>query len=241
VSKLIKSLALANAAAVLVIGAARIDRPAGFWLLHPNWVIAALMVTALIPALQVGIRERGERGRRTAVERERRIEAFLAASLIHVARRAGADWETTGIQAFLIRRDWRRSQQVRAGKMRLGPVPSSGITWTEGKGIIGRCWATRAPQCADLESHFAPYLESTRAQWDALPVETRFGLTYEDFTRLRGKYGVVAAVPIIDARDSYVGCITADTPPLNGRPATLQIDEMVRSLASTAQLVRHVL
>jgi hypothetical protein len=241
VSKLIKLLAFVNAVAVLVIGAARLDRPPGFWGVHAGWVIGALMITALIPAVQVAIRERGEKGRRAAVERERKIEAFLAASLIHVARRAGADWETTGVQAFLIRRGWRRSQQVRAAKMRLGPVPSSGIIWTEGKGIIGRCWATRAPVCADLESHFAPYLGSSRTEWEALPAETRFGLTYEDFRRLAGKYGIVAAVPIIDARDTYVGCVTADTPPLNGKPGTLQLDEVLKSLASTAQLVRHVL
>ena len=241
VSKLIKFLAFANAAAVLVIGAARLDRPAGFWSLHPGLVLAALLITGLIPAFQVAIRERGEKGRRAAVERERKIEAFLAASLIHVARRAGADWETTGIQAFLIRRGWRRSHQVRVAKMRLGPVPSSGIDWTEGKGIIGRCWATRAPQCADLELHFAPYLSSTEEEWEALPAETRFGLTYQDFRRLAGKYGIVAAVPIIDGRDSYVGCVTADVPPLHGKPGTLQLDEVLRSLASTAQLVRHVL
>jgi hypothetical protein len=230
-----------NAVAVLMIGAARLDRPAGFWTQHAGWVIGALLVTVLIPVVQLLISERGEKARRSAVERERRVEAFLAASLIHVARRAGADWETTGIQAFLLRRRWWGSHQVRAARMRLGAVPSSGTIWTEGKGVIGRCWATGAPQCVDLESHFAPYLTATKEEWEALPAATRFGLTFEDFTRLGGKYGVVAAVPIIDAHDTYVGCVTADTPPLNGRPSTLQLNEVLRSLASTAQLVRHVL
>jgi hypothetical protein len=241
-SKLIKALAALNGAAVFAIGLARFGKPAGFWVERSAWILIALGVTAIVPLMQVMISEWGEKSRRSAIERARKIEAFLVASLIHLVRHAGADWENIGVQVFLVRRRLWRRHHVRAAKVRLGAVPSSGTDWTEGKGIIGLCWATRAQQCVDLASHFAPYLGCDKASWDALPDRIRFGLDFEDFTRLGGKYGVVAAVPIMDERDRYVGCVTADNPPsAAGTPNALDNEEVLKALATTAHLVQQVL
>jgi len=91
----------------------------------------SLAVTAAIPLLQYGISERGERARRKALEREQKLEVFLAACLVYVVRNAGADFEHTGIQAFMVRGRF-RPRHVRLAKVRLGAVPTSGIVWYAG-------------------------------------------------------------------------------------------------------------
>jgi hypothetical protein len=239
-SKLIRVFAVINGFAVIVMGAARLDWPTGFWTDRTLWIFIALVLTAIVPIVQVVVSERGEKARRLAMEREQKIETFLVASLVYAVRHAGADWVTTGIQAFVIKGWWRWRRHVRVAKVRLGAIPSSGIVWTEGKGVIGKCWETRTPQFENLHARFAPYQAFEKAEWDALPSADRFGLTYVDFQRLGHKYGVVAAVPIVDRRERYVGCVTADTPHEQAQ-AGLDREAVLDSLASTAQLVREVL
>jgi hypothetical protein len=239
VTNVIRLFAVLNGVAVVVIGAARLDWPKGFWIGRTPWVVGAVIVAGLVPIVQIVISERGEKARRVAIEREQRIEAFLVASLAYAVRHGGADWLNTGIQAFVVKGFW-RPRHVRAAKVRLGPIPSSGIVWTKGKGIIGRCWETRSPQFEDLHAQFAPYQTYDRSKWDALGPAERFGLTYDDFQRLGHKYGMVAAVPIVDRRERYIGCVTADTPHDQERGA-LKRNEALEALANTAQLVREVL
>lgn len=221
--------------AVLILGISRQNWPPGFWGNRAEWIVAALAVTAAIPLLQYAISDRGERGRRKAVEREQRIEVFLAACLVYVVRTAGADFEHTGIQAFVVRGRLRQ-KQVRLAKVRLGAVPTSGIVWYPDKGVVGRCWAARAAQYEDLETHFARYRDASQNEWETLPAAARFGLTYGDFQRLKDKYRIVAAAPIINRNDRYVGCITADMPQGDGARAISRA-AILASLATTAQLV----
>jgi hypothetical protein len=220
---------------VLILGTSRQNWPPGFWVDRAAWVVAALAVTAVIPLLQFGISERGERARRKRLEREQKIEVFLAACLVYVVRNAGADFEHTGIQVFVVRGRLRR-RQVRLAKVRLGAVPTSGIVWYPDKGVVGRCWSARAAQYEDLETHFAGYKHLSRLEWEALTAPARFGLTYDDFQCLKDKYRIVAAAPIIDRKDRYVGCITADTPQGEGSHAVARA-AILASLATTAQLV----
>jgi hypothetical protein len=239
VSKLIAATALLNSAAVLVLGAARQDWPAGFWTNRPAWTVAALIVTAVIPVWQYSLSERGERARRKALEREQKIEVFLAACLTYVVRNAGVDFEHTGIQAFVVRGRL-RPKQVRLAKVRLGAVPTSGIVWYADKGVVGKCWMERAAQYEDLERHFAGCKHLSRLEWGQLPPSIRFGLTYEDFQRVKDKYSIVAAAPIIDRHDRYVGCLTVDTPQEPGSKGVSRA-AILQSLATTAQLVSAAL
>lgn len=238
-SKLIRACAALNGIAVIAVGASRLDWPKGFWIGRTPWVLGALVVTGVVPIVLVVVSEYGEKARRLAIEREQKIETFLVASLVYAVRHAGADWLTTGIQTFVVKGFW-KPRHVRVAKVRLGPIPSSGIVWTKGKGVIGKCWETRTEQYEDLNARFAPYQAYDRAQWDALPATDRFGLTYDDFQRLGHKYGIVAAVPIVDRNERYIGCVTVDTPHDNDR-GRLQRAEVLGSLANTAQLVREVL
>lgn len=240
--KLIWSLAVVNALAVFALGASRMNWPSiEFWSGRAGWIISALALTAAVPLVQAIIAERGERRRRKAIEREQTVQTFLIASLIYVIRHAHADWENTGIQAFGVRGYHRWAHQVRLSKIRLGAIPSSGIRWTKGKGVIGRCWETRSPQYEDLSVHFAPYLDCAKEQWDALPAGTRFGLSFSDFQTQKGKYGIVAAVPMVDRKDKYIGCVTADMPPQVAGGKLPIREELLKSLAGTARLVAEVL
>lgn len=236
---LIWTLGVAGLLAGIGVGAARQQWPDGFWTKEKGALVMTLIVVAaLAPFVQTSIIELGERSKRKAVEQQQKLETFLTTALILMARN-GADWEMTGVQVFLVKRKGvvRREQQIRAAKVRLGPVPSSGVKWTKGKGVIGLCWETRAPQFEDLQKRFAPYRNFTAAQWEGMAPTNRFGLSFDDFQRLKGKYGIVAAVPIIDRADKYRGCVTADMPP--GK----QVDEdhTKNTLASTAKLVAEVI
>lgn len=236
----IVAVATLNAGAVVVLGLARQGWPSEqFWRNNEPWVIVALLVSASVPLVQAIIMERGERARRKAIEREQKIQLFLTTSLIYIVRHAGADWETTGIQAFEIRRRWKwgATYHQKAAVVRLAPIPPSGIKWTEGKGLIGRCWKTRTRQFTDLAAHFSDVQHLGPEDWRNLSDEKRYGLTFDDFQRVRGKYGIVAAVPIISRKEKYVGCITSDMPP--GRDIAKR--PVLESLATTAQLVREVL
>jgi hypothetical protein len=230
-------VALLSAIGVSAINGFRLDWPLGFWTQHQNWLIAAFVITAFAPIAQVFFVEIGERLRRKAVERERKIERFLSAALIQAVNH-GADWQNTGIQVFLLR-GWKwRKRHVRAAKVRIGAIPSSGVKWTKGKGIIGKCWETRMAASADLGSHFAPFLHSSKPRWEALSSDTRYGLSFEDFQRLGAKYGWVAAVPIIDGNDKYLGCVSVDTPP---QAQLVNETEVLKSLTLTASVVQVVL
>jgi hypothetical protein len=232
----------ANAIAVMVVGLARQDIPAGFWTAQREWwIVGALMTTAVVPFLQFLFTDRGEKARRRALERERRINAILAGALVQAVKRAGADWEQTGLQAFAVRkRRLHRDDQTRVGKVRLSSLASSGVRWTKGKGVIGRCWERQRHHVADLQSHFQQYLDWDEARWNTLAHDVRYGLAFDEFEKMKDKYGVVAAVPVVDRRDQYIGCVTADFPP--GAPsAAINRDELLGVLAGAAVLVGQIL
>jgi hypothetical protein len=199
--------------------------------------MVAIAVTIVVPFAQAGLVEYGERGRRKRSEREQDIQTFLSGALVNLANQAHADWEKTGVQAFQVR-GWWKQRQVRVARVRLAAVASSGIQWGKGKGVIGQCWATRQPQYEDLGERFAPFSEFGRLQWEALPLETRFGLSFDEFQTVKGKYGIIAAVPIVNSRDKYVGCVTADMP--TGVAAPLR-EQLLKQLTLAAASISRVI
>lgn len=233
-------LPVVSGVALFAVNAARIDWPTSeFWDGREPWIIWSVGLAASLPFVQTLISELGERRRRQELEREQDVRALLVPSLIVVVNDCGLKWDTTGIQAFRVTGWWFRKRQVRMAKIRLASIPSSGVQWTEGKGVIGRCWKTRRPICVDLTGDFAT-LPTDIVQWYGLERSRTFGLTLEDYRALGTKYGTVAAVPIIDGNDKYIGCVTLDT------PTGVQMTEQQRakalaSLMVTADLVsRHL-
>lgn len=225
-----------NGGAVFVLGASRANWPSGqFWSVT---VIAwALVAAGATPIVQSYIAERGEKRRRLALEREERVRAFLAASLMVIANECKAPWQDTGIQAFLLTSWGKRRRHTRIAKIRLSSIPASGVRWTKGKGVIGRCWETRREQWAQLDGEFAQLSSRSRLQWLTLTARETYGLTYDEFQTIGTKYGTVAAVPIIGRNDEYIGCITLDT------PSGVTVDNQkkaLESLTATAEFVRRL-
>jgi hypothetical protein len=237
---LIRALAGINAIAALSVGLSRLKWPSGFWDGRDDWIAYTLIGVCVASILLPIMSELGEKARRQAVERRQQLHTFLASSLVYIARHSGADWETTGVQAFLVKRRWLRETHVAEAKVRLRPIPASGVQWTKGKGLIGRCWETRQPQFVDLAAHFADYEQLGAEDFGRLPEATRFGLTFDDFQRLKGKYGIVAASPIVDEKGRYLGCVTADFP-VEGDHGTIPQAPVLESLMTTARLVVEVL
>ncbi|MGE4054191.1 MAG: hypothetical protein AB7F99_05275, partial [Vicinamibacterales bacterium] len=213
------------------------------------WVIASFVITISVPNVQTLNSERGERRRRAALEHRRKIETFHSVSLRYVVHHANADWETTGLQVFQVRKRWwgwwcwfgflGTPYQARVAKLRLSATSSSGIRWTEGKGIIGKCWRTRSFECVNLETHFGSTL--TEGKFAALSDANKLGLTFEDYEHLKNRYGFVAAAPILDDSDRYLGCVSMDMPPVGWSGKQLKVDEVRDSLISAAHLIREVL
>lgn len=233
-SKLILVAVVMNAVAVAVVGFSRAGIPKDFWPGRTSLVVWAIVTTAVAPIVLAWIAERGERRQRRLLQQQTKLEPFLTAALIQLHRDLGVDWETTGVQVFAKQGWWWWKRHRRLAKVRLSPVPSSGIVWSAGKGAIGRCWETGAPHAVDLAAHFAPY-ESihTEEAWNTIPPRDRYGLTFNDFQRLKDKYGFVAVTPIV-RKDKYVGCVTADIPP--GGP-NLSGPAVITILSGTAHLV----
>jgi hypothetical protein len=118
-------------------------------------------------------------------------------------------------------------------------MPESGISWEKGKGVIGLCWETKSSQNVNLdEPPFSELMQTTKQEWTAISSSVCFGLSYNDYQALKGKYGTVIAVPIVADGGGYKGCITLDMPPKFRLTNTQQA---VESLATTADLVRRLL
>jgi hypothetical protein len=234
------ALPVVGATAAVVINFGRIGWPnVQFWSDRQWLVVLGIVLAGLIPAIQTGISELGARRRTKELEQGDDVRSLLTTSLVLIARECNAPLEQIGVQAFLVTGVLWRKRQVRIAKIRLSSVAASGVAWTKGKGVIGRCWETRTSQWAQLDD--PPFSELGRAPettWHMLNKTLTYGLSFDDYRALGTKYGTVAAVPIMTADDKYIGCIALDT------PAGIRLDRSeiaLESLAATADVVRRLL
>jgi hypothetical protein len=229
-------LPLIGAGGAIAVGLWKVGWPsAEFWNLHDHLIIWFIVAAALVPFVQTSISELGEKSRRKKLEREALIRSMLIPALVNVVRHCNAPWDLTGIQAFLLKGFWRRRHHERVAKVRLASSIESGVLWTRDKGVIGRCWARRASIIVDLsQPPFSDLGNVPKDQWETVPVNDRYGLSYSDYAAIGTKYGIVIAVPIMQDSGGYIGCVTLDLPP--GRSLARQ-DEAVEFLATTAGLV----
>jgi hypothetical protein len=71
----------------------------------------------------------------------------------------------------------------------------SAVTFTPDKGVLGRCWRERAQVIVDLERDLHPRA-STKADFERLDADERFGLTWDEYQRTR-RYQAVYAAPLL--------------------------------------------
>ena len=157
-------------------------------------------------------------------------------SLVDLAKNCGVDWDTIGVRAFLTKKKKLRRtyQHDRVCLVKLNSGPASGIKWVNGKGIVGQCWATNGERQFENLGRFSAYNKTT---WAVLSSKDRYDLTFDELTLMRERYGVVAAVPILNGTE-YLGCVTMDTEPA---PKSIpNRDQVWHSLGVTAALVKGV-
>jgi hypothetical protein len=206
----------------------------------PRYVLATLVVVAAPGAdayLYLRARRRDEERRGLA----RQVSETLRIALVQIIDLTGLDWKAIGLNAFMIERRgrWRSELHLRRiGRERISihPLPSE-VVWTRGKGVIGRCWDLNSDVAVDLAKHFAPYQGLTEAEWDALPPDERFGLSYLEFRRT-DHLGPVVATPIQKSDGTIVGVVSVDGPP--GTYTRLSSEPVREAIGAAATTIRNL-
>ncbi|MGI4895088.1 MAG: hypothetical protein ACRYF3_08255 [Janthinobacterium lividum] len=222
--------------AALVAAALALDRT-DLWDMQPHTVVLFVaLAAALAIATSVSHAVAAVRAQRRNAQRDL-LEDLLQGSVWAIADATHTDPRDLAVAAYETRtpwvRRWRGARLARLHRVRAGRRPAaSGTVWTPGKGVIGTCVATGTVVARDLTALEARLDALDPAGWDALPESDRQGLTREEFTRLRGRYPVVVAVPVVDDTGSVsdvVGCLALDGPagslPALSRPEVLGILE----------------
>ena len=217
-------------------------------------VIAVLAVVSLIEGLERVI---GGVVRERQLTQARHFSETLRALLVNLVDASQLDWTSIGVNALLIRRQYRwfgLEALHRIGRERIRSTPRhSNVVWTRGKGVIGRCWDSGQDYGLDLRAIYAEAAGMTEDEWSnlgsdepgitedewsKLPTQTRLGLSYHDFLRTR-HHRVVVATPILDRFDRVIGVVSADS-----RDAPLErlfSDEARGTLGSAAETIRNLL
>lgn len=190
-----------------------------FWEDRKAWALLALGAVAaftLIEHILAGVRAWFEDRRERQASL---VQQILYLCLIQVDEATDDSLEYYNIGLHVWRKGWRltwrppfgRRQLIKVAKVRLSDtMQSSRVVWTKGKGVIGKCWETKAVVRRDLGS-FKPYVSGSQEAWYAAPPDFRLNLTWEEFQRT-ANYGGVIAAPMLDKRDRFRGCVSVDGP-----------------------------
>jgi hypothetical protein len=205
---------LLGLAALAASQLAGMDLPPGFWD-DRQWLI---YVAVGVLALSAGAEPLWEavlvRWRRHRELRQRDIDTILRATLLRLDD-AGLDWREIGIDAFCVshRLPFWEQRLTRVGRLRMIQRPASEpkVRWTRGKGVIGRCWATRRYVVVNVAALYREHAEASPHEWNAKPAEERLGMTYGEVQATRD-YAAIAACPILDPDGRFHGCVAVDAP-----------------------------
>ncbi|RJK96796.1 hypothetical protein [Vallicoccus soli] len=179
-------------------------------------VVTAVIATGTSSATAVG-----EYRRKQAESRREDADFFLRGARWAVHDLTGLDVRDLGVACYAVRRPrlapWAAPRLRRIGRVRSTRRPAaSGVRWRPGVGVVGVCVRDGRAVVRDVEADERPWLEATRRDWESVvPEHVKIGLSYDEFRRVRGKYHVVLAVPIIQeqgARSRVVGAVALDGP-----------------------------
>lgn len=198
-------------------------RGAELWTPSDAVTVTLIVVVAVVAVLSTITTAVGEyrRKRRTGAEQdaERALTAALWA-IVDLLETSGTDidYRDLSLSVYRLRkRTIRGGQLQRVHMVRARNRPqASGITWKPGLGVIGTC----VQEGHLVAQDFAAISDSpdlrTEADWTALPDVVRLGLSWEQFSAARGKYGTIVASPVYAPGGGHsviVGCIALDGPP----------------------------
>jgi len=152
------------------------------------------------------------------------------------------DVRDLGISVYKVKRNrvrfWREHLK-RVSRERVNHSVPSGIVWQKGIGVVGLCWKKGKVVHRNLEPIFNRHRNCTPEQWAQLPEKTTMGMSHADFMRTADKYGTIVAVPIVDANERFVGCISLDAPA--GSHDALTGKKVVEALGTAGQTVARLL
>lgn len=240
-----KCVVFITAVAGFILTSSKVDYAPvkNFWQARGGWLLWAALVTAIAPSLQLLLSERTERAR---LQRERAFREILTGVFVGLIEKAEMEWKTTGIQAFLVRRRLHvrhrpfAKVQDKIVRFRLASLPKdSGIPWTRGKGVIGKCWTTETPQFMDLRQVFPSPAPRSQAEWDQLPEDKTLNLEYSEYLRTKDHYGIVGAMPVTNRKGRYIGCVSLDLP-VDSRQDPQQRDVFEALAAASAMITIYL-
>ncbi len=204
----------------------------------PQWLIVTLIVAgvlvAFVTAAEAAIDQR-RHGR--ANELREQARAVLSPLLLEIEEATGINARQLGVSAYRVRRRlWPFSQARLERLLRLQLLirVSSGIAWRPGVGVIGQCVQRGEDIVENLAALDEQLSDVPRHEWASLGDDLTYGFTYEEFLRVRGKYGVVLASPMIKETplgSRVIGCVAVDAPA--GAFASLASEE-IRGLVAAA-------
>lgn len=188
------------------------------WLLYT--LIAAIPGAAVVDNILQASRERS-----IGAQKDSEIDMLKAcvALAADVSVETGVDVQVIGVSVWRV---YTPKTRPRAGVQQaclrrltrfriLGHPAPSDASWTEGKGVIGRCWEKGQPCYQDWgraqRKHPASSTMS-ETKWTDLSPDRRWGFERGEYIAAVHKYAQVLAVPITDEHGKFVGCLSVDIP-----------------------------
>jgi hypothetical protein len=198
------------------------------------FLIVAGVLVAFITATEAAIDQR-RHGR--AGELREQARAVLAPLLLELEEATRINARQLGVSAYRIRQPiwpFAKPRLERLLRLQLLIRVSSGIAWRPGLGVIGQCILRGQDVVENLAALDEQLGDTPPDEWASLGDDLTYGLSYEEFLRVRGKYGVVLASPMIKETplgSRVIGCIAVDAP---ANAFTVMASEAIRGLVAAA-------
>jgi hypothetical protein len=209
----------------------------GTWTL-PSWLSTTLLIAGVLVAFVTAAEAAADQRRHGRVaELREQARAVLAPLLLEIEEATGINARQLGVAAYRIRKPvlpFGKERLERMLRLQLVIRVASGIVWRPGVGVIGQCVARGEDVVENLATLDDQLADVSPADWDTLGDDLTYGFSYAEFQRVRGKYGVVLASPMIRETplgSRVVGCVSVDGP--SGSFQALASEE-IRGLVAAA-------
>lgn len=227
------ALSVAALAGAVVVGLRETD----VWTAPDILVVLSLVIVAVFGATEPFFAIRDELRWRSVFDLREHARRELDRVAVSIADATSIPIETLRVQALLVRERRRLLRHEHfltlLEESRLKARPGhSGVTWTRGKGVIGICWMTEREASANLDHDHNILAECTAEEWARQPPTLTYNLTYEDFRKTVGKYGIVLAQPMMVQGHGFLGCVAVGG--ASGRSAGLDTDTVLELVQGAA-------
>jgi hypothetical protein len=168
-----------------------------------------------------------------------RVQKAVVAALVRISTDRLVDIRFLGASVFVLRRQgWlMRQRLVPVVRFRLDDSPQpSAITWSRGKGVIGRCWLNRRTQHVSCRPVVMTWgkRQLTSEQFEQLPEVVRSGFSYREFVGIAHKYAEILAVPILSEAGETLGVMSIDVAAKADLAREILVGQEVEDVVSNA-------